>query len=403
MNILIISNYFYPQNLIASFRINAFAKYFHEAGHDVTVLTVGDKDIITQWEGCEVHYLKDLIMSERKLQIISKSPRKWTLQKILLSLEYCLALDCCLLWRIRAKKYAAKILENKKMDVVLTTFGDLSAHIIGLSLKKKNYKFYWIADMRDEMSRRKYPNDIRMIGRRMAAYEKRVVAKADLVTSVSKPILDDFRKRSNHNRFLEIRNGYEYEEVYDSNYQKTFTMGYIGQFYNDITPDNFFKAYSELLSNGELPSDSKIKIVGNSTKLDIPETIRPNVEEIAKVTHDEALRISIYETDTLIMIHPKGRKGVYSGKLLDYLATNKPILSIYDPNDVTGKLLMETRAGFVADESDIEDIKKMILKCYYIWKNREVLPRNWDVIKKHHRRYQTNLLLKSISLHINKD
>ncbi|MDE5731964.1 MAG: hypothetical protein K2H95_02855, partial [Bacteroidales bacterium] len=74
MNVLIISNYFYPQNLIASFRINAFAKYFHEAGHDVTVLTVGDKDIITQWEGCEVHYLKDLIMSERKLQIISKSP-----------------------------------------------------------------------------------------------------------------------------------------------------------------------------------------------------------------------------------------------------------------------------------------------------------------------------------------
>lgn len=403
MNVLIISNYFYPKNLIASFRINAFAKYFHEAGHDVTVLTVGDKDIITQWEGCEVHYLKDLIMSERKVQIISKSPRKWTLRKILLSLEYCLALDYYLLWRIRAKKYAAKMLRNKKMDVVLTTFADLSAHIIGLSLKKKNYKFYWIADMRDEMSRRKYPNDIRMIGRRMAAYEKRVVAKADLVTSVSKPILDDFRKRSNHNRFLEIRNGYEYEEVYDSYYQKTFTMGYIGRFYNDITPDNFFKAYSELLSNGELPSDSKIKIVGNSTKLDIPETIRPNVEEIAKVTHDEALKISIYETDTLIMIHPKGRKGVYSGKLMDYLATNKPILSIYDPNDVTGELLMDTRAGFVADESDIEDIKKMILKCYYIWKNREVLPRNWDVIKKHHRRYQTNLLLNYISLHINKD
>lgn len=36
MNALIVSNFFFPNYRIASFRMNAFAKYFREAGHEVT-------------------------------------------------------------------------------------------------------------------------------------------------------------------------------------------------------------------------------------------------------------------------------------------------------------------------------------------------------------------------------
>lgn len=45
MNFLIISKYFYPQNRIASFRINAFAKYIRNAGHSVTVIA----EVIMTW------------------------------------------------------------------------------------------------------------------------------------------------------------------------------------------------------------------------------------------------------------------------------------------------------------------------------------------------------------------
>ena len=129
-------------------------------------------------------------------------------------------------------------------------------------------------------------------------------------------------------------------------------------------------------------------------KLNIPDSIEPNIEEIDAVIHDEAVRISVHETDVLVMIHPNnGRKGVYSGKLLDYLATNKPIIAMYDPNDVVGTLMAETKAGFAVDESDIKGIKEAILKCYRIWQNREVLPRDWDKIRRYSRRYQTRLLL----------
>ena len=48
MKVLIISNDFYPVNKIGALRINAFAKYFHLAGHSVTVLTEGEKDECVQ-------------------------------------------------------------------------------------------------------------------------------------------------------------------------------------------------------------------------------------------------------------------------------------------------------------------------------------------------------------------
>lgn len=394
MNILIISNFFFPKNEIASFRMNAFAKYFHEAGHEVTVVTEGCCDSTTFWEGCEVHYLKDPVISDQQLRQYVQSRRKWVPRRIVHALEWRLTLDQKRLWRIRAQKCVKMLLDSRKYDVVLTTYCRLSPHMIALAMRRKGYQFYWIADMRDEMSQVKRQKDRWRISRRLVGPERRIVNNADLVLSVSKPILDGFRAMATHDRFLEIRNGYDYEEVHETYFQNHFTMGYIGRFYGGITPDNWFMAYSELICEGQLPVDSKIKIVGNSMKLNIPDCIKPNVEELDAVIHDEAVKISVYETDVLVMIHPNnGRKGVYSGKLFDYLATNKPIIAMYAPTDVVGALMEETKAGFAVDESDIKGIKETIMKCYRIWQNREVLPRNWDAIRRYSRRYQTRLLL----------
>ena len=81
-------------------------------------------------------------------------------------------------------------------------------------------------------------------------------------------------------------------------------------------------------------------IIGNTSPLAVPENIRQNVFQIRQVDHDEAIRKSL-ETDTLVVVHPKGRKGVYTGKLFDYLATNKPILAICDPDDLIADLLKD--------------------------------------------------------------
>ena len=89
----------------------------------------------------------------------------------------------------------------------------------------------------------------------------------------------------------------------------------------------------------------------------------------------------------------KGRRGVYSGKLLDYLATNKPIISIYDHSDVVGELMRDTRAGFAVDEDDIPAIKDALMDCYRLWLEKRTMPRDWEKIKEFRRSHQVGLLL----------
>ena len=62
MRILIITNVFHPSNMIGAFRMNAFARYFSRAGHDVTVIAEGAEDVNESWEGCDVRYVSDPIV-----------------------------------------------------------------------------------------------------------------------------------------------------------------------------------------------------------------------------------------------------------------------------------------------------------------------------------------------------
>lgn len=401
MNVLIISNYFYPNIAIAAFRMNAFAKYFHLAGHSVTVLTEGERDEVKTYEGCEVYYIKDLVATPAYIKRWLRKRRRWTFRRIFAGLQSRLFLDSKMIWKIKALNTAKKLCLRNSYDVVLSSFGPLVAHLIAMQLRKSGFKFYWIADMRDEMSKR--PSNSRIYAKRLERYEREILNKADLVTSVSSPLLCDFRSLCGHNNFLEIQNGYDYDDVHDVNFQSHFTMSYIGNFYNNkwVRPDNWFKAFSELISAGLLPNNSIIKIVGNWADINVPDSIAANVVQLDEVSHEEAVRISIMESDVLVMIHTVGRKGVYSGKIFDYLATNKPVLALCDTSDVIAELIDVTKSGFVIDEYDIKGIKDAILKCYSLWKNRAILPRDWDMIRRHSRCNQVKILLNYISSHYN--
>ncbi|WP_278626042.1 glycosyl transferase [Parabacteroides gordonii] len=391
MKILIISSRFYPNNEIGAFRMEAFAKYFQQAGHSVTVVTDGNVDETKLWHGCKIHYIKDPLVTPSYLERCVREGKRLGLRKIANALLIRLTADTKFMWRLKAYKKTALLCEANSFDVVLSSFMPLAPHMIAYKLRKNGYKFYWIADMRDEMSklvfRRRYQ------ARHLLLYERKIVNLSDLVVSVSKPLLSDFKYLCKHDNFLEIRNGYDFEEIHDVCFQSQFTMAFFGHFHRKwVSPANWFKAFSELIKEGKLPSDCRIKIIGYSLKLDVPQDIASNVLLIPPVVHSEAIRMSL-EADTLVVIHSTGRKGVYTGKLFDYLATNKPILALCDPEDVIAGLLEETKAGFTVDNADIAGIKKMILRCYSIWKNKEVLPRDWEKIRQYTRKNQCKILL----------
>ena len=145
------------------------------------------------------------------------------------------------IWRAKTCKKVEELFQKNNFDVVLSSYGPLTPHALVMKVLKKRYKFFWIADMRDEMSKLPYYSKIHT--KRLAFYERNILEKADLVLSVSKPLIDDFKTMCSHDRFLEVRNGYDYEECYEVNFQPQFTMGYIGRFYWMATPDNFLRPF----------------------------------------------------------------------------------------------------------------------------------------------------------------
>ena len=394
MNILIVCNHFYPHNRIAAFRLNAFARYFREAGHSVTVITEGDRDETAMWNGCEVHYVKDPVITSSKQDSLLQRRKEMGFQTHIVGPAVPAVPRLQTDMAVQSLQEGAK---TRKKPAVRCRIKFIRPSLFAPDRIQAAQKtpFYWIADMRDEMS--KWPWLLPINSRRLLFYERRILKDADLILSVSAPLVEDFKQIGGGiDKVIEITNGYDYEEVHDVSFQPVYTMAFIGHFYNSITPDKWFGAFSELVAEGALPSDSRILIIGNTSPLAVPENISQNVFQIRQVDHDEAIRKSL-ETDTLVVVHPKGRKGVYTGKLFDYLATNKPILAICDPDDVIADLLEETRAGFTADETDNEEVKRMILRCYSIWKNKEVLPRDWDKIRQYSRKNQVGRLLEYLA------
>ena len=45
----------------------------------------------------------------------------------------------------------------------------------------------------------------------------------------------------------------------------------------------------------------------------------------------------------------------------------------------------------------------MILRCYSIWKNKEVLPRDWEKIKQYTRKNQCKILLEYLANNAGED
>ena len=390
MNILIISNFFTPTIHIASFRIEAFAKYFSKAGHTVTIVTEGGCDKIEMWNNCSVHYLRDSMLL---MQMNFKDDDSFLMHKLKSAFNLVfnfIFLDKKVFWKKRAEKYIEKLFNLNPYDVILTSYGPHAPLQIALHLKRKKYIFKWIIDMRDEMSKNLFFN--RYTRYRLRKVERQYLDSSDLVLSVSDPILDGFRENCSHDNFLEVKNGYDFDEIHTNIRQPQFTLGYVGSFYGAIKPDNLFIALSQLKKEGRIPENFKFKIIGNRKPLIIPASIKENVFQYDRVPHIKAVEM-LSQCDVLLIIHPTGRKGVYTGKLFDYLASNRTILALADPNDVIAPILEETNSGFIVDNADIEGIKEQIIKCYTLYNNNSMLERDWSNIKKYTRENQVAILL----------
>jgi len=79
------------------------------------------------------------------------SLRNIHMQKLVSFIDrYLLLPDGQIFWHFGARKVAMKIIREKKIDIIYTTSGPYSNHLVGLYLKNKYPLIKWVADFRDE-------------------------------------------------------------------------------------------------------------------------------------------------------------------------------------------------------------------------------------------------------------
>ncbi len=313
--------------------------------------------------------------------------------------------DARVFWVKPSAEFLEKYLKANHYDALVTTGPPHSLHLIGLGLKKKLPNLKWIADFRDpwtEISYYKHLKLTKFADKKHRNLEAEVFKNADITLATSYTDAENFRKKG-ANAFC-ITNGFDLEvgsqksEVGSKNSTNKFTLSYVGVLEQLRDPGNlWWTLYEIMCENTEFSNDFELKFVGRLDDKILKKiensSLKNNLTNLGYQTHDVALS-EMQNSSVLLMTNfpQESSKGIIPGKIFEYLATGKTILS-FGPKDAdVEKILSETKAGkhFGYDEKD--NLKNFIVETYQNWKSGN-LNKNAENIEQFSRKNLTQKLV----------
>jgi glycosyltransferase involved in cell wall biosynthesis len=268
---------------------------------------------------------------------------------------------------------ARKLVLNHGFSTLITSYGPTPVLKVGLGLKRLHPEILWVADFRDEDAEPSLLDE--------------ALRAAELLSTVSSPIVRAMESRreqlgcleGNGARILEVMNGYDFEEIRDPERPSgCFRIFFAGTFHSQSRPEVFFKALEELIAErGLAPSQIAVTILGGNAGISIPKSLRPMIHITDRVPYRELPRALEGASALLLVLTDHSRQGVYSGKIFDYLAVNRPIVALVNPDDVAAGLVRSCNAGFIGDSSSVEDSKRALTEAYDSWKAGRLPGRDW--------------------------
>lgn len=320
--------------------------------------------------------------------------------------------DARVFWVKPSVEFLEKYLKVNHYDVLVTTGPPHSLHLIGLGLKKKFPDLKWIADFRDpwtEISYYKHLKLTKIADKKHRKLESEVFKNADVTFATSYTDAENFRKKG-ANAFC-ITNGFDVDASTTlsmteensktlplSNSTTKFTLSYIGVLEQLRNPDILWETLNDLVEeNADLKNDFELKFVGRLDDKILQKiessALKNNLTNLGYQTHDVALK-HMQDSSVLLMTNfpQESSKGIIPGKIFEYLATGKTILS-FGPKDAdVEKILNETKAGKHFGYDEKENLKKFILESYENWKSG-MLNQNAENIEQFSRKNLTQKLV----------
>ena len=303
-------------------------------------------------------------------------------------------------WWIRPSvRFLKRYLKEHPVDAIISTGPPHSMHLIAKELHKK-FNIPWVADFRDPWTDIDFYKDLKLTrrsDRKHHRLERQVLSEATRVVTVG---WDCAKGLENHgaNNVAVITNGYDFFDISNENYQKTsiLTMSHIGIIGANRNPEMFWEAISEL----DIPM--KIRLIGQIDNSVIESIKRHNIENyveiIPYIPHNQVIEEQ-QKSDVLLLFvnNTPNAKGILTGKLFEYIASGRPILSIGPENGDSARILNETQSGVTVDFNDKEKMKSVIRDLVKKYNDNQLITRHNEMVEKYSRRNLTKDFVKLLN------
>ena len=398
---LIVAYYYPPSGGGGVFRSLKFSRYLPEFDYKPYVLTVKNpllspKDPVLMNEiPPEATIIRTFSFEHR----IFRAPRHF----LNISLKWFFVPDENIGWLPTAVSKGVKLIKKNNIDVIFATGPVWTTFLIGFLLKKKTKKPL-IVDFRDPWINNfnmKYPTKFHEFIEK--SLEKNMVTQANYITVVSDLIKDDLIKRYPFvaSKIETITNGFDPEDFENLDLLKKtgkFRITYAGSIYGLRTARSFLNALKELIiENEEMQKNIEVVFAGNYGKETTVLVRELHLEEYVKLKgympHKKCLELIMNSDVVLLLITSKEN---LTGKMFEYLASQKPILAIAPMDGLASKLIRSLDAGVIVPPGHVKHVKKAILLFYNRWRSGELLvtSNNYNRIQKFNRRHLTQRLSK---------
>ena len=299
------------------------------------------------------------------------------------------------------------LLKSKKIDLIYTTSPPHSSQLIGLFLSKLSGK-PWVADFRDD-----WLEDEQRISHYPGFYLRleRYLGKK-LITNTSCLIANTEFKKETYDknypqakRIVVIQNGFDAEDLMRARQKQDkwlddkLHLCHTGYFYPGIAL-SFFETLKEFfLENPELRGKIQLDLVGYLEEEYRDSIIKNQLEDVVKlwgyVEHLSSINFLLKSHLLLHLIGSEGEfmKGVVAGKLYEYLASGKPILSFAPKGGESEKMILQANSGWVLDLNDKKGIKlKLKQICELFFRGELKIQPNRNYVEQFERKKLTQKL-----------
>lgn len=280
-------------------------------------------------------------------------------------------------WIHPSVNFLTGYLSRNKIDAIVTNGTPHSLHLIGLGLKER-FDIPWLADFRDPWTNIDFFDDLLLTPwaeKRHRTLEKQVLRTANCVTVTTPGTRNDFLKISPNANVHSITNGFDTTDFDNIEVEPDdkFVLAHIGVLTPSRNRPFFWKLLKELTEEiPEFATHFRLRLIGGVDESIIQELEKLELNSLVEVKeyipHNEIIKELKKARLLLLMIrNSQNQETIIPGKVFEYVASGRPVISIGPPNSDSAQILSQAKVGTTFSEQDREELKTEIVRHYQLF------------------------------------